>query len=69
MNKRLKILMNITPFLSVIFIVTGLVMAILGALDHNLKLFTGSLFLIAQTVLGITYWMRFKKLASRTYNA
>ncbi|MED1107247.1 hypothetical protein [Bacillus paramycoides] len=69
MNKRLKILMKITPFLSVIFIVTGLVTTILGALDHNLKLFTGSLFLIAQTVLGITYWMRFKKLASRTYNA
>ncbi|PFM63110.1 hypothetical protein COJ48_16750 [Bacillus cereus] len=69
MNKRLKILMKITPFLSVIFIVTGLVTVILGALDHNLKLFTGSLFLIAQTVLVITYWMRFKKLTSRTYNA
>ncbi|ENQ3077103.1 hypothetical protein CON64_23780 [Bacillus pseudomycoides] len=62
MNKRLKILMKITPFLSVLFILTGLVMGILGVLDHNLKLFTGSLFLIVQTVLGITYWMRFKKI-------
>ncbi|MFD0771210.1 hypothetical protein ACFQZ1_20920 [Bacillus sp. CGMCC 1.60114] len=62
MNKRLKILMKITPFLSVLFILIGLIMAILGVLDHNLKLFTGSLFIIAQAVIGITYWKMFKKI-------
>ncbi|MDM5154860.1 hypothetical protein QUF88_13815 [Bacillus sp. DX1.1] len=62
MNKRLKILMKITPFLSVLFILIGLIMAILGALDHNLKLLTGSLFVIAQAVLAITYTKMFKKI-------
>ncbi|MDM5188550.1 hypothetical protein QUF99_14855 [Bacillus sp. DX4.1] len=62
MNKRLKILMKITPFLSVLFILIGLIMAILGALDHNLKLLTGSLFVIAQAVLVITYTKMFKKI-------
>ncbi|WP_369899788.1 hypothetical protein [Bacillus manliponensis] len=62
MNKKLKILMKITPFLSALFILTGFVMATLGVLDHNLTLFTGALFIIVQTVLIITYWMRFKKI-------
>ena len=54
--------MKITHFLSVLFILIGISMAILGALDHNLKILTGSLFVIAQAVLVITYTKTFKKI-------
>ncbi|OJE46492.1 hypothetical protein BAQ49_05480 [Bacillus proteolyticus] len=62
MNKRLNVLMKITPFLSVLFILIGISMAIFSALDHNLKILTGSLFVIAQAVLVITYTKMFKKI-------
>ena len=62
MNKRLKVLMRITPFLSILFILIGISMAIFGTLDHNLKILTGSLFVIAQAVLIITYTKMFKKI-------
>ncbi|TCW53685.1 hypothetical protein EC917_110105 [Bacillus thuringiensis] len=62
MNKRLNVLMKITPFLSVLFILIGISMAIFGALDHNQKMFMGSLFVIVQAVLVITYTKMFKKI-------
>ncbi|MCX2826199.1 hypothetical protein COM13_11770 [Bacillus pseudomycoides] len=62
MNKKFEILMKVTPFLSVLFILIGLIMGVLGALDHNVKTLTASLFLIVQSVLGITYAMSFKKI-------
>lgn len=62
MNKKFEILMKVAPFLSVLFILIGLIMGVLGALDHNVKTLTASLFLIVQSVLGITYAKSFKKI-------
>ncbi|CAI8709931.1 hypothetical protein CN568_23125 [Bacillus pseudomycoides] len=62
MNKKFEILMKVTPFLSVLFILIGLIMGVLGALDHNVKTLTASLFLIVQSVLVITYAKSFKKI-------
>ncbi|EJS66074.1 MULTISPECIES: hypothetical protein [Bacillus] len=62
MNKRLNVLMKIMPFLSVLFILIGISMAIFGALDHNHKMFMGSLFVIVQAALVITYTKMFKKI-------
>lgn len=62
MNKKFEILIKITPFLSVLFILIGLVIGVLGVLDHNLKILAGSLFLITQAVLAITYTKLFKKI-------
>lgn len=62
MNKRLNVLMKITPFLSVLFILIGISMAIFSALDHNHKMFMGSLFVIVQAVLVLTYTKMFKKI-------
>ncbi|MBO1580441.1 hypothetical protein [Bacillus sp. XF8] len=62
MNKRFRTLMKITPPLSVFFILIGLTMGILGALDHDLKTITASLFIITQSVLAIIYTKSFKKI-------
>ncbi|EEM12456.1 MULTISPECIES: hypothetical protein [Bacillus] len=62
MNKKFEILMKVTPFLSVLFILIGLIIGVLGALDHNVKTLTASLFLIVQSVLVITYAKSFKKI-------
>ncbi|MBG0965245.1 hypothetical protein [Bacillus sp. SRB1LM] len=62
MNKRINVLMKITPFLSVLFILIGISMAIFAALDPNHKMFMGSLFVIVQAVLVITYTKMFKKI-------
>lgn len=62
MNKKFEILIKITLFLSVLFILIGLVIGVLGVLDHNLKILAGSLFLITQAVLAITYTKLFKKI-------
>ncbi|MGR5860132.1 hypothetical protein ACT7CY_03110 [Bacillus pacificus] len=62
MNKRLNLLMKITPFLSVLLVLIGISMAIFAALDHNHRMFMGSLFVIVQAVLVITYTKMFKKI-------
>ncbi|WP_333562626.1 hypothetical protein [Bacillus mobilis] len=62
MNKRLNVLMKITPFLSVLLILSGISMAIFAAFDHNHRMFMGSLFVIVQAVLVITYLKMFKKI-------
>ncbi|MFD3447561.1 hypothetical protein ACFDTO_23495 [Microbacteriaceae bacterium 4G12] len=62
MNKTFEILMKVTPFLGVLFILIGLIMAILGAVDHNVKTLTASLFLITQAVLTIIYGKLFRKI-------
>jgi undecaprenyl pyrophosphate phosphatase UppP len=62
MNKTFEILMKLTPYLSVLFIFIGLIMAILGAFDHNVKTLTLSLMLIVQSVLLLTYAKSFKKI-------
>ncbi|MDK3014503.1 hypothetical protein [Bacillus sp. RB3] len=62
MNKRLNMLMKIMPFLSALFILIGISMAIFAALDHNHRMLMGSLFVIVQAVLVITYLKMFKKI-------
>lgn len=62
MNKRLNVLMKITPFLSVLLVLIGISMAIFAALNHNHRMFMGSLFVIVQAVLVITYTKMFKKI-------
>ncbi|MBE3568589.1 MAG: hypothetical protein IMW92_00280 [Bacillales bacterium] len=62
MNKKFEILMKATPFLSGLFILVGLIMAILSVLDHNVQTFCLSLFLILQSVLTLTYTKLFKKI-------
>ncbi len=62
MNKKLRILMEITPPLSIFFILIGVTLGVLGALDHNIKTITGSLFIIAQAALAIIYTKTFKKI-------
>ncbi len=47
---------------TVLFILIGISMAIFGALDHNHKMFMGSLFVIVQAALVITYTKMFKKI-------
>ncbi|MBC6973211.1 hypothetical protein H9I32_12755 [Bacillus sp. Xin] len=62
MNKTFRILMKITPPLSIFFILIGLTLGVIGALDHNIKTITGSLFIIAQAVIAIIYTKSFKKI-------
>ncbi|GMO01393.1 hypothetical protein [Parageobacillus thermoglucosidasius] len=62
MNKKFEILMKVAPFLSGLFILAGLIMAILSALDNNVQIFYLSLFLILQSVLALTYTKLFKKI-------
>ncbi len=62
MNKTFRILMKITPPLSIFFILIGLMLGVIGALDHNIKTITGSLFIIAQAVIAIIYTKSFKKI-------
>ncbi|MBY6268562.1 hypothetical protein [Parageobacillus thermoglucosidasius] len=62
MNKKFEILMKAAPFLSGFFILAGLIMAILSALDNNVQIFYLSLFLILQSVLALTYAKLFKKI-------
>ncbi|MEK4883955.1 hypothetical protein ABEU83_12425 [Bacillus smithii] len=62
MMKKFKILMKLTPFLYGLFILVGLIMAMLSVLDHNVQIFCLSLFLILQSVLALTYTMLFKKI-------
>ncbi|MCL6572812.1 MAG: hypothetical protein K6T88_14205 [Bacillus sp. (in: Bacteria)] len=54
MNKKLRILIKVTPILSVLFILTGITMAILAVLDHNVMTLILSLVLISQAVLSYT---------------
>ncbi|WP_416333780.1 hypothetical protein [Bacillus smithii] len=62
MDKKFEILMKVMPFLSGLFILVGLIMAILSVFDHNVQIFCLSLFLILQSVLALTYTMLFKKI-------
>ncbi|WP_459502646.1 hypothetical protein [Bacillus sp. C1] len=62
MNKNFRILMKITPPLSIFFIIIGVTLGVIGALDHNIKTITGSLFIIAQAVLALVYTKNFKKI-------
>ncbi|MGG1290768.1 hypothetical protein ABE218_05170 [Bacillus smithii] len=62
MDKKFEILMKVMPFLSSLFILVGLIMAILSVLDHNVQIFCLSLFLILQSVLALTYTKLFKKI-------
>ncbi|WP_342430085.1 hypothetical protein [Neobacillus sp. FSL H8-0543] len=62
MNQKLKILIKVTPFLSVLFILTGITMAILAVFDHNVMTLTVSLVLISQAVLSLIYTKLFKKI-------
>ncbi|KEK22531.1 hypothetical protein [Bacillus gaemokensis] len=62
MHKNFRILMKITPPLSILFILIGLTMGVLGALDHNVKTITASLLIITQSVLAIIYTKSFKKI-------
>jgi hypothetical protein len=62
MNKTLERLIKISPFLSVLFILFGLIMVILSVFDHNVKLLTSSLILIVQSVLLVTYSKMFRKI-------
>ncbi|NWN98006.1 MAG: hypothetical protein HLX45_10870 [Bacillus sp. (in: Bacteria)] len=55
MNKRLKVLSKLTPILSILFIITGIIFAILAVLEHNMSGLTMSLVLILQSVLLFTY--------------
>jgi hypothetical protein len=65
MNKRLERLMKVTPFLSVLFILFGLIMGILSLIEHNLKLFTSSLFLIAQSIMLLSMRITYRKMWKR----
>lgn len=62
MDKKFEILMKVMPFLSGLFILVGLIMAMLSVLDHNVQIFCLSLFLILQSVLALTYTKLFKKI-------
>ena len=62
MNKKLKILTKIMPFLSVFFILVGFIMTILAVLDRNVLTLIVSLVLISQAVLGLIYTKLFKKI-------
>lgn len=55
MTTKLEILMKITPALSVIFILIGVITAIFAAFNHNVTAMTASLVLISQAVLSIIY--------------
>ncbi|WP_368993033.1 hypothetical protein NSQ45_09950 [Caldifermentibacillus hisashii] len=55
MNKRLKVLSKLTPILSILFIITGIIFAILAVLEHNMSGLIMSLVLILQSVLLFTY--------------
>lgn len=55
MNERLRILMKATPFFSALFILVGLALGIVGAFDHNLKVFISSFIIITQAILLMIY--------------
>jgi hypothetical protein len=62
MNKTLERLIKISPLLSVLFILFGLIIVILSVFDNNVKLLTSSLILIVQSVLLVTYSKMFRKI-------
>ncbi|PFK47657.1 hypothetical protein COI93_00750 [Bacillus cereus] len=62
MNRTFRILMKITPPLSMFFILIGLTLGVIGVLDHNIKTITGSLFIIAQAAIAIIYTKSFKRI-------
>lgn len=55
MNKKLNLLSKLTPILSIFFIITGIIFAILAVLEHNMSGLIMSLVLILQSVLLFTY--------------
>lgn len=55
MNKKLNLFSKITPILSILFIITGIIFAILAVLEHNMSGLIMSLVLILQSVLLFTY--------------
>lgn len=55
MNKKLNFLSKLTPILSILFIITGIIFAILAVLEHNMSGLIMSLVLILQSVLLFTY--------------
>lgn len=55
MNHTFERLMKITPFLSLLFILIGVVMGIFSVFDHSVKLLTSSLVLILQSLILLTY--------------
>ncbi|AWI12476.1 putative membrane protein [Caldibacillus thermoamylovorans] len=55
MNKKLNLLSKLTPILSILFIITGIIFAILAVLEHNMSGLIMSLVLILQSVLLFTY--------------
>ncbi len=55
MNKKLNLFSKLTPILSILFIITGIIFAILAVLEHNMSGLIMSLVLILQSVLLFTY--------------
>lgn len=55
MNKKLNLFSKLTPILSILFIITGIIFAILTVLEHNMSGLIMSLVLILQSVLLFTY--------------
>lgn len=55
MNKKLNLLSKLTPILSILFIITGIIFAILAVLEHNMSGLIMSLVLILQSVMLFTY--------------
>lgn len=62
MTKRLERLMKISFFLSIVFLLIGIVLGILGVLDHNIKILTSSSLLVAQSVLLLINIKIFRKI-------
>lgn len=62
MNKTFERLSKVMPFLSMLFLLIGFMMAILSALDHNVNTFIVSLVLISQSGLALTYTILLKKI-------
>jgi len=61
-NKTLELLIKAMPFLSVLFILFGMIMAVAGAINHNGQTVILSLFIILQSVLALTYAKLFQKI-------
>ncbi|MGH1052154.1 hypothetical protein [Bacillus cytotoxicus] len=67
MNKKFGILMKITPPFSVVFLLIGLTMGVLGVFDQNVKMITASLFIMIQSVLALLYVKSFKQIWEISY--
>ncbi|KYD08335.1 hypothetical protein B4135_4046 [Caldibacillus debilis] len=61
-NKTLELLIKAMPFLSVLFILFGMIMAVAGAINHNGQTVILSFFIILQSVLALTYAKLFQKI-------